>query len=157
MELQLAEAVANGIGREYMRASRKCLRLHSAHEGAAVLKEKYDILWEEVKRVDVKQTRAAAIRLAATALRFVVDTCPPSKTNADAGANTRKPMDPGREKEITAFERWQMGEPWQAGLSSRDHLARRAHAARRAAQLGNVAYGGRPKRPRCRAREAPNL
>jgi hypothetical protein len=65
MELQLAEVVANAIGREYMRVSRKCLRLHAAHEGAAVLKEKYDILSEEVKRVDVKQTRAAAIRLAA--------------------------------------------------------------------------------------------
>ena len=61
MELQLTEAVANAIGMEYMRASMKGPRLHSAYEGVAILKGKYDILWEEVKRLDVERMRAAAV------------------------------------------------------------------------------------------------
>jgi hypothetical protein len=45
MELQLAEAVVRAIGTEYLQtAAVKHPPIHSAHEGAAILKEKYDIL-----------------------------------------------------------------------------------------------------------------
>jgi hypothetical protein len=153
MELQLAEAVANAIDMEYMRASMKHLRLHSAYEGAAVLKEKYDILWEEVRRLDVEQMRTAAVRLAATALRFVVDTCPLTKTqDRGTGNSNRKPLDPRREKEIAAFERWQTAGQREAGRSSLE-LRREEHRPRNGQpDQNNVVCGARPKRPRCPAR-----
>ena len=45
MELQLAEAVLRVVGTEYLQTgSVKHSEMHSAHEGAAILKGKYDIL-----------------------------------------------------------------------------------------------------------------
>ena len=110
MELQLAEAVVRAIATEYLQtAAVRHPPIHSAHEGAAILKEKYDILWEEVKRLDADRMRAAAVKLAATALRFVVETCSPTETtNNGKWTRSRKALDPRREKEIEAFERWQM-------------------------------------------------
>jgi len=113
VELQLAEAVAREIGTDYLQtASVKHSQMHSAFEGVAILKERYDILWEEVKRLDAERMRSAAVKLAASALRFVVETCPPTET-ADNGRRSRgrKTLDPRREKEILAFERWQRSVP----------------------------------------------
>jgi hypothetical protein len=127
MELQLAEAVVRAIGTEYLQtAGVKHPPIHSAHEGAAILKEKYDILWEEVKRLDADRMRTAAVKLAATALRFVVETCPPTETT-DKGkwTRSRNALDPRREKEIEAFERWQMS-VGEAGSGSRS-LGRDEH------------------------------
>ena len=153
MELQLTEAVANAIGMEYMRASMKRPPLHSAYEGAAVLKEKYDVLWEGVKRVDVEQMRAAAIKLAATALRFVVDTCPPTKTqDVGAATNTRKLLDARREKEIVAFERWQTNRRSEAGRSTRRPRPEEHRPQGGQLDQGNMVSGARPKRPHCPAR-----
>ena len=110
MELQLAEAVVRAIATEYLQtAAVRHPPIHSAHEGAAILREKYDILWEEVKRLDGDRMRAAAVKLAATALRFVVETCPPTQTTDNGKwTRSRKALDPRREKEIEAFERWQL-------------------------------------------------
>jgi len=107
MELQLAEAVVRAIGTEYLQtAAVKHPPIHSAHEGAAILKEKYDILWEEVKRLDADRMRAAAVKLAATALRFVVETCPPTETTDNGKwTRSRKALDLRAEKEIEAFGR----------------------------------------------------
>jgi hypothetical protein len=108
VELLLAEAMARAIRTEYLQtASVKHPQLNSAYEGAAILKEKYDILSEEVRGLDAERMRAAAVQLAATALRLVVDTCPPTQTDKGKWTRGRKALDPRREKEIAAFERWQ--------------------------------------------------
>ncbi len=50
---------------------------NSAHEGFAVLKEEVDELWEEVKKKgavrDMRALRNEATKVAAMALRFIVD------------------------------------------------------------------------------------
>jgi hypothetical protein len=108
MDLQIVESVANAVGLEYMRASMKHRQFRSAYEGAAILREKYELLWETVKGCNVEQMRAAAIRLAATALRFVVDTCPPPEAREKCvGKEARGQRDTRREREVAAFERWQ--------------------------------------------------
>jgi len=152
MELQLVKAVAIAIGMEYLRASTERPRLHSAYEGAAVLREGYDILWKSVKKADVEQMRASAIRLSATALRFVVDACPPTKANSGAGTSARKPLDEWHEREVAASERWQTGTPNLGGRSNpgprRDeHGPQDGQPAR-----SNMVSGTRPKRPRCPGR-----
>ena len=159
MELQLAEAVAQAIGTEYLQASVKHAQLHSAYEGAAILKEKYDILWEEVKALNAERMRAAAVGLAATALRFVVDTCPPTETPHDgAWARSRKTLDPRREKEIGAFERWQMSGWREADRGSQGPEREENKPRDGQPDKHNVGYsrstecGSRPRRRRCRIR-----
>jgi hypothetical protein len=62
MELLLAEAIARAIARAYLQTAWvKHPQMHSAYEGAAILKEKYDILWEEVRRLDAERMRTAAV------------------------------------------------------------------------------------------------
>ncbi|HEV3279316.1 MAG TPA: hypothetical protein VG860_21170 [Terriglobia bacterium] len=154
MKLQPAEAVARAIGMAHLQAaSVKHVQIHSAYEGAAILKEKYDILWEEVTRLDAERMRAAAVKLAATALRFVVDACPPPKT-IDNGkwTHSRKALNQRREKEIAAFERWQMRGRRDPGRESQepgreDHKRRDGHRGQVI-----VVRGARPKNPRCRSR-----
>jgi hypothetical protein len=121
MDLQIVESVANAIGLEYMRVSMKHLRFRSAYEGVAILSEKQELLWETVKERDFEQMRAAAIRLAATALRFVVDTCPSPEAEGQSGEKeTRRERDTRRESEIAAFERWQQGRtPRQVSQTTR--------------------------------------
>jgi hypothetical protein len=85
MELILAEAMARAIAMGYLQTAWvKHPKMHSAYEGAAILKKKYDTLWEEVRRLDAERMRGAAVKLAASALRFVVEICPPTET-ADNG------------------------------------------------------------------------
>lgn len=51
----------------------------SAHEGASVLREEFEELWDHVKvkqgKRDVNAMRAEAIQTAAMALRFAIDIC----------------------------------------------------------------------------------
>jgi hypothetical protein len=123
--------------------------IHSAHEGAAILKEKYDILWEEVKRRDADRMRGAAVKLAATALRFVVETCSPTRI-ADNGkwTQSRKALDPRREKEIEAFERWQMGAEEASGgshsLGRDEHKPQYGHPG-----TETMGFGTRPRKHSC--------
>ena len=150
MELQLAEAMVRAIGTEYLQtAAVKHPPIHSAHEGAAILKEKYDILWEEVKRLDADRMRAAAVKLAATALRFVVETCPPTETTDNGKwTRSRKVLDPRREKEIEAFERWQMGVREAGGgnnsLGRDEHEPQDGHPG-----PATVGCGARPRKRGC--------
>jgi DNA helicase IV len=75
------ESIAREIANEFYRAQARFKPFHSAHEGAAVIREEYDELWEEVK--DNKRLpeeyraamRAEAIQVGAMALRFVHDVC----------------------------------------------------------------------------------
>ncbi|HXJ92441.1 MAG TPA: hypothetical protein VMT20_06120 [Terriglobia bacterium] len=150
MELQLAEAVVRAIATEYLQtAAVRHPPIHSAHEGAAILREKYDILWEEAKRLDGDRMRAAAVKLATTALRFVVETCPPTQTTDNGKwTRSRKALDPRREKEIEAFERWQMS-VGEAG-SGRHSLGRDEHEP----QYGHpgtetMGCGARPRKRGC--------
>ena len=83
--------MAQAIGKEYLQASVKRSREHSAYEGAAILKERCDLLREEVKMLDAGQMREAAVKLEASALRFLVDTYPPTETAAnDRWTRSRK-------------------------------------------------------------------
>lgn len=56
---------------------------HSAHEGYAVILEELDELkawvWMKQKNRDLDKMRKEAIQVAATAMRFVLDICPPEK------------------------------------------------------------------------------
>jgi hypothetical protein len=144
MELQLAEAVVRAIATECLQmAAVKHPPIHSAHEGAAILKEKYDILWEEVKRLDADRMRAAAVRLAATALRFVVESCSPTETtNNGKWTRSRKALDPRREKEINAFERWQMSVSHSLGRD--EHEPQDGHPG-----TETKGFGARPRKRGC--------
>lgn len=82
--------------------------MHSAHEGAAVIREEYDELWEEVCRGgdQVRRTekmRKEAIQLAAMALRFVLDVC--DTPSADVGTRaTRIAPEPTKGKIVVSKE-----------------------------------------------------
>lgn len=56
---------------------------NSAHEGWAVLKEEVDELWVEVKKKQSMRSpelmRSEAVQIAAMAIRFALDICPPVK------------------------------------------------------------------------------
>lgn len=59
MGLLLAEAIARAIGRAYLQTAWvKHPEMNSAHDCAAIRKEKYDILWEEVSRLDAERMRS---------------------------------------------------------------------------------------------------
>ena len=55
----------------------------SAHEGWAVIKEEVDELWDEVKRKQntrsIEKMRAESVQIAAMAIRFALDICPPEQ------------------------------------------------------------------------------
>ena len=150
MELQLAEALVQTTATEYLqRAAVRHTPIHSAHDRAAILREKYDILWEEVKRLDADRMRTAAVKLAATALRFVVETCPPTETTDNGKwTRSRKALDPRREKEIEAFERWQMSIGEAGGgshsLGRDEHELRDGHPG-----PATVGCGARPRKRGC--------
>lgn len=59
---------------EYNHARAKFPKMHSPHEGFAILKEEVDELWDEVKTNGSKERlRAEAIQVAAMALAIVVE------------------------------------------------------------------------------------
>jgi hypothetical protein len=91
-------------------ASVKRPQRHSAYEGAAILKEKYD---HPLGRGEEARCRGSARRGSP-----VGSDCPPLRgrhlpSDRDYGksARSRKTLDLRREKEIAAFERWQRSVP----------------------------------------------
>lgn len=73
-----------GLVREELNsANEKFGPFNSAHEGWAVLKEEVDELWIEVKKKQSARSpdlmRGEAVQIAAMAIRFALDICPPVK------------------------------------------------------------------------------
>jgi hypothetical protein len=72
-------AITRAIIREIGRARAKYPTYHSGHEGAAVIREEYEELWDGVKAskgTHVNGTTAIeAIQVAATAIRFIAELC----------------------------------------------------------------------------------
>lgn len=54
----------------------------SAEEGAMLLREELDELWDEVRRNRIPEARTEAVQVAAMALRFITDVAPASPTVA---------------------------------------------------------------------------
>jgi hypothetical protein len=55
--------MARAIRTEYLQtASVSHPQMHSPYEGVAILKEKYGILWDEVRGLDAERMRAAVVR-----------------------------------------------------------------------------------------------
>ena len=46
---------------------------HSAHEGAAVIKEQFDKLWDAIKKNNSQTTAKGVKQIAAMACRFLLD------------------------------------------------------------------------------------
>ena len=71
--------ILDAMRREYARADIAYPAYHSMHEGAAVIREEFDELWDCVKRS--KSTSAdgvtgiEALQVATTAVRFILDLC----------------------------------------------------------------------------------
>ncbi len=64
------------IFEEHDRAVNESGMFASAHEGYAVLYDKMDDLWEEVKSGQNKnRMREKAVKVAATTIRFIQDVC----------------------------------------------------------------------------------
>jgi len=80
MEHTVTDHFLQAIFKEYLRASEKFGAFASPHEGASIIREEYEELWEEVKKQyedrSLKLMRKEAIQLGAMALRFLVDLCP---------------------------------------------------------------------------------
>jgi hypothetical protein len=69
------DRVLNDVREEILRARAKHAPMHSAHEGASVIREEFEELWDHV-RADTGTTPAArkeAIQVATMALRYVLD------------------------------------------------------------------------------------
>jgi hypothetical protein len=71
--------VLQDAGKELGRAIRKYPKMHSAHEGYAVILEELDELkteaWKKPKKRSVAKMRKEACQIAAMALRFMLDVC----------------------------------------------------------------------------------
>lgn len=71
--------VLEAVARELARGQSNYPAFHSQHEGAAVIKEEYDELWDAIKAsksLDARGTTAIeAMQVAAMAVRFIVDLC----------------------------------------------------------------------------------
>jgi hypothetical protein len=72
VELRTAVAL-NLAADELKRAMATFPAFNSAHEGWAVIWEKLDELWDEVKANDPEAARIEAIQVAAMALRYLID------------------------------------------------------------------------------------
>jgi len=71
--------VLQDAGKELGRALRKYSKMHSAHEGYAVILEELDELkgevWKKQKKRNAARMRKEAIQVAVMALRFAMDVC----------------------------------------------------------------------------------
>lgn len=67
---------------ELQSATRTNGAFHSAHEGAAVIKEEYDELWDEVRKKERDRDPTALVKeakqVAAMGLRFLIDVSIPA-------------------------------------------------------------------------------
>lgn len=71
--------VLQDAGQELGKALRKYPKMHSAHEGYAVILEELDELksevWKKSKKRSLEKMRKEAMQIAAMALRFMLDVC----------------------------------------------------------------------------------
>lgn len=77
IDLTQIRYVANEVMGSLIKAKLKHERMHSAHEGYAVILEEVDELWDEVKqqRFSPFGARREALHIAAMGMRFVLDVC----------------------------------------------------------------------------------
>lgn len=87
--LERDRKVGEEVLEELGRARSRFMDMHSAHEGAAVIQEEFEELWDKVKEhkvvgrssrprpEDAAAMRKEAIQLAAMAIRFIGDVCGP--------------------------------------------------------------------------------
>ena len=75
------QAALDAVRHELYEASSKFPPFNSAHEGAAVIKEEYDELWDAVKgkQFSKQDQYGEAVQVAAMAVRFMLD-CGPNET-----------------------------------------------------------------------------
>lgn len=82
------------IAQEYDKAIAEHKPFHSAHEGAAIIKEEYDELWDEIKKKaakrDPRKLQEEAAQLGAMALRFIVDVCMKDSMERRAGSGEKR-------------------------------------------------------------------
>lgn len=81
------------VAAEYRRTAAAYGRLHSAHEGYALILEELDELKEEIWKHPRRRSRSAmfkeAVQVAATTVRFVIDVCLPKSIGGSSPANMR--------------------------------------------------------------------
>lgn len=71
----IIDKVLNEVFDHLIKATEKHAPLHSPHEGASVIREEFEELWDHVK-ADTGRTpeaRKEALQLAAMAVRYIVD------------------------------------------------------------------------------------
>ena len=73
------DVILDAIRRELVHAQMSYPAFHSQHEGAAVIREEYDELWDRSKRSKLLTadgvTGIEAMQTAAMAVRFIADLC----------------------------------------------------------------------------------
>lgn len=71
------------VREELDRASMNHIKMHSTHEGYAIIKEELDELWDEIKDNNGSSHRGVseAVQTAAMAIRYLIDLC--NDTEAD--------------------------------------------------------------------------
>ena len=79
-------AASTDILTEAVRARRQFPAFNSAHEGASVLREEFEEMWDEVKADQLELAIAEAIQVGAMAIRFVADMRAKSAAAATFGA-----------------------------------------------------------------------
>ncbi len=69
----IVDAILAIVKDEFEQATSKHSSFASTHEGAAVLREEYEELWDDVKANRPGDARAEAVQVAAMAVRFIFD------------------------------------------------------------------------------------
>ena len=65
--------ILDAVKAEYLSAADKHSPFASTHEGAAVLREEFEEMWDEIKADNPKAARKEAVQVAAMAIRFIFD------------------------------------------------------------------------------------
>lgn len=71
---------------EAVAARRQFPAFNSAHEGASVLREEFEAMWDEVKRDDLGAAITEAVQVGAMAIRFIADMRAKTMAEATMGA-----------------------------------------------------------------------
>ncbi len=72
-EQEFLDDIVDLVREEFEQATSKHDSFASTHEGAAVLREEYEELWDDVKANRPADARAEAVQVAAMAVRFIFD------------------------------------------------------------------------------------
>lgn len=75
--------IASDVIDELERATEQYGKIHSAHEGYAVIKEEVDELWGavKIKSLGFEEQKGECIQIAAMAIRFILDLDPEEQKN----------------------------------------------------------------------------